>query len=236
MSDSKFIQYQPGGNSYAPRRTEDEWEQHYEVLLHMHEQGRPRREMLHTLQVRGFAVSSGQLTRKMKEWDLMVFADRQVPSESRKTPSLVPIEEESTIADHPVTDTDSEIARTDVSLPLDAHNIPVAGEQHNLQSPVPFRQALLDNLQDEELSSPADTQDEAEGSRRSTTACPPQILRERALMLEPWSDRFLSQCCCNLFFQCRDEFQDRRELYRLYLEQSSNRSTLKYALALILYA
>lgn len=236
MSHSSFIPYHPGVKPYAPRHSEHEWEKHHEVLLQMHGQGCPRREMLQVLQMRGFAVSSGQLTRKMKEWDLMVSVDRQVPSEVRRTSSPVLFEEEPTIANHPVTAAGSDNTRTDDSSSSDAHNVVVVGEQHNVRLPVPFRQSLLDNLQDAILCSSADAQDAAAESQRSTTARPAQILRERALMLEPWSDPFLSQCCCNLCFQCRDEFQHPRELYRLFVEQSSNRSTLKYALALILYA
>jgi len=95
MPDSKFIAYQPNTSSYASRHADEEWEQHYTLLHTMHTQSCPRWQMRQALEARGFEVSSGQLTRKMKEWKLMVTANRQPPLEAAQTISSTSMEDNS---------------------------------------------------------------------------------------------------------------------------------------------
>lgn len=71
MSQLQFQAYEPGSSRYAPRRTDEEWERHHDLLKILHSAGVSRRVMRQRLEERGFRVTAGQLTRKMIEWSLI---------------------------------------------------------------------------------------------------------------------------------------------------------------------
>lgn len=245
MPNSKFIAYQPNTSSYASRHADEEWEQHYTLLHTMHTQGRPRWQMRQALEAKGFKVSSGQLTRKMKEWDLMVTDNRRSPPETAETGSPASIEYDSYMIEQCSMTMRAQLTgRGDHQASDASEHIPIRrSTADGLQSTQPLRQtrqcswnSLHEMDTDDPIVAPGESIIFGPQSWPLTSAVPEQIARERILLLEPCDYMLRSQCCCKAFFHCKGTFQDVQELYRLFKVGSSDKSTVRHGLSLILYA
>ncbi|KAJ9655378.1 hypothetical protein H2198_005752 [Neophaeococcomyces mojaviensis] len=83
MTSGRFKAYNPDvGSSYYPRRTNDEWDQHRQILTRMHNNHFPRRQMIRALRLRGFEVSPSQLASQLKKWNLTAGARSTMPEVS----------------------------------------------------------------------------------------------------------------------------------------------------------
>lgn len=65
----RFKPYLPGAASYAPRRTDVEWEQYKPLLIELHNDNVSRTTMQQILAKQGFEVTLPQLHRKMARWN-----------------------------------------------------------------------------------------------------------------------------------------------------------------------
>lgn len=255
----KIKRYAPGSSNYAPRRKDEDWEAHRQLLTRMHQQHYTRRQMLAALKNAGFIVTTGQLLAQMKKWNLMVNivpADTIINDENKcpcDATNLQPVQV--------VEPDDTHDAGFIGGLRLVASNPDIrlgvcSTEKHEETTDDFTSQERLssqevatpltnvDLAESENTTSPDQAHDDfAEVELEPETETVTGTLNAHAASLrihlptivEPWCDPFPISCCCRSLFTAQDSFAKSPRLYHILLEQSAPH-TLLYVLALLNFA
>lgn len=248
--------YSPGSSGYAPRRSDEQWEQHRQLLTRMHQQHYTRRQMLAALKNTGFNVTTGQLLAQMKKWDLMVYGVKAdtIINDTIACPCdasvLQPVRAVDPDDAHDagfignlhiiVSDMDDSLhSRSDADLHKSEGNVTTLEDTEASQIP-PHSTANVST--DEVLDVPTDLGNEdladfdlehdLELITNTLTSNAVFLQHQLPTILEPWCEPFPTTCCCRAFFTATDDFAKSPELFHILLEQVPPTSII-YAIAVI---